>query len=159
MNPWLEYLARWHVALIHFPIGLLITAAVVEAVTTARRFEVPSVSAMIMVCCGALGAIVSSILGWMLAADASHPDAEHIVELHRWGGVVASVLAVLAAGFGWAGLRGRENFRWPFRALLLAAAVAVIITGHWGGELIYGEGYFSLPGSDEAAEVEDISEE
>lgn len=159
MSQWLEYLGRWHVALIHFPIGLLITAAVVETVTTARRFQVPSVSAVIMVCCGAFGAVLASSLGWILAGNTNHPGAEETVELHRWGGSVSLVLALLAAGFGWAGLRGRGNFRWPFRMLLLAAAVAVIITGNWGVELIYGDGYFSLPGSDAAAELEEISEE
>ena len=39
MNP-LEYLARWHVIVIHFPIALIITAALAELAHMLRRKEV-----------------------------------------------------------------------------------------------------------------------
>lgn len=159
MTEWIQYLGRWHVALVHFPIGLLITAALVELVGVWRRFHAPTISAFIMVCCGAFAAVVASSLGWILAADTRHPGAEDIVELHRWAGVVTSALALTSAAAGWAALRGRLRFKRPFRILVLITAVGVAVTGHWGGELIYGDDYFDLPGTASAGELDEPLEE
>lgn len=148
-----EHLARWHVALIHFPIGLLVTAALVEIYGSLRRFSTPTVTAVVMTLCGALGALVASILGWELAEHTTHPDAETVVELHRWGGVAATVLAAVAGALGGLALRGRIALRWPFRVALFITAIIIILTAHWGGELIYGEDYFSLTGSQQTEEL------
>lgn len=159
MEQWTEYIGRWHVALVHFPIGLLITAALVELVATIRGLRAPTVTAVVMVCCGALAAVLASGLGWIRADDVKHPGAEDIVELHRWAGVIASGLAVATAGVGWAALRGKLMFRWPFRLLVFITAVVIVTGAHWGGELIYGDYYFDLPGSDAAAEIAQPEEE
>src|SRR5690606_28974312 len=113
-----EYLGRFHVSLVHFPIGLLITAAIIELVGALRRLESPTVCAVIMTGCGALAAILASILGWIRADDVRHPGAELVVEWHRWMGVVGSGVAVAAFLLGWGALRGRLRLRWPFRAVL-----------------------------------------
>ncbi len=154
-----EYLGRFHVSLVHFPIGLLITAAVIELVGALRRFESPTVCAVIMAGCGALAAVVASALGWIRADDVRHPGAEHIVEWHRWAGLVGTIVALITFALGWAALRGRLALRWPFRALLFSTAIIIGLAGHWGGALIYGDDYYNLPGAEAPADDDEFEDE
>jgi uncharacterized membrane protein len=155
MTALLEYLGRWHIAVIHIPIGLLVTAALVEIYGSFRRFQSPTVTAVVMVFCGALGSVLAAWLGWILAGNTRHPDMEQVVEWHRWGGIASAVLAIISAWVGILALRGRTNLRWPFRTMVFITAISIGLTAHWGGELIYGEDYFALPGS-AAADVNDL---
>jgi len=140
------YVYRWHVALIHFPIALLIVAAVIELFSAVRpRSARPLlVVSFLLVCIAAVVAILATWLGWQLAAHTKHPGAEDVVEWHRRGGVVTSILAGLAVICGGVCLRraAGRGIRWLYRLLLVLAAAAVIITAHWGGTLIYGDDYF-----------------
>lgn len=142
MDKWLEYVGRWHVLVIHFPIGLLATAALVEIVALFRKPRRPATTAVILTCLGAAGAIIAAAFGWILASNTKHPDAEQLLEYHRWAGVITASLAFIASILGVLALRKAPTLRWPFRLLLILTAAAVIITAHWGGELIYGEDYF-----------------
>lgn len=146
MTEWIEYLGRLHVMIVHFPIGLLVTSALVEFVGVCRRLERPMTTSVVLVWCGAFAAAVAAVQGWIMAGDSKHPGAEDLVELHRWAGVTTAVLAALAAGAGLFALRGRRIFRWPFRILIFVTAISVAVAAHWGGSLIYGEGYFAPPG-------------
>lgn len=154
MTDWTEYLYRWHVIAIHFPIALLITAAIIETFTIiGRTRRSPQVTfsfalvTFIMTAFGAIGAVLAAWLGWKLAEQTKHPGMEQVLNLHRWGGVIAAVLAFLSAGVGIAVVRAPVSplRRWPYFFLILLTAAAIILTAHWGGQLIYGEDYFFPP--------------
>lgn len=156
MIGWIEYLGRWHVAVIHVPIGLLVTGALVEIYGAARRFQSPTVTSVVMSLIGAAGAMLAAGLGWILANHTKHPGSEQLVEWHRWAGITVAALAIITATIGIFALRGRPNLRWPYRSILFITAIIIGLTAHWGGELIYGEDYFALPGSAAAAEADDL---
>jgi uncharacterized membrane protein len=143
MDNFLHYVPRWHVLAIHFPIALLIVAALIELVCIRRKVS-PSRSSVIVACCGALGAIIAAALGWFLAVQMPHSEARELLQDHRWAGVTTAIVSTVAAIFGILALRRTGALRlWVFRILLWVSAIAVILAAHWGGELIYGEGYFS----------------
>jgi len=108
--------------------------------------------------CGALGAIVASALGWLRAEDVSNPGFENVVEWHRWVGIAGSVLGALAFVLGWAALRGRISFRWPYRFAVFITAIIIGLAAHWGGALIH-EGNYLLPPGSEAADFDELDEE
>lgn len=158
MNVWLEYLGRLHVLLVHFPIGLLITAGLIEVAGVIRKRKLPYATSIILAVVGAIGAIVATGQGWILAGNTKHPGSEQLVKMHRWAGVAASVLSLLAAAAGLAAFwREKKVFVWSFRALIIAAGIAVGTAAHWGGGLIYGEEYFLPPL--EQPEIEPASSE
>lgn len=152
MTAWTEYVYRWHVAVIHFPIALLLTAAAVELVMVVRRRAVSSTS-LLLTCCGAAGALVAAGLGWQLATVTRHPGMDQVVFLHRWSGVASAALAVAAVVAGIFALRSGCLGRRLYRTLLMLTAIAILFTAHYGGALIYGEGYF-LPGTS-SADIDD----
>lgn len=146
MNVWLEYLGRLHVLLVHFPIGLLVTAGLIEVAGVIRRRKLPYATSVVLAVVGAIGAVVAAGQGWILAGNTKHSGSEQLVEMHRWAGVAASVLGLLAAAAGLAAFwREKIVFVWSFRVLIIAAGVAVATAAHWGGGLIYGEEYFLPP--------------
>ena len=85
---------------------------------------------------GALSALPSAYLGWMLAENTSHSGFE--LELHRWLGASTALLAVIA----WFASR-----RWPQRRLLILLVLAGVVgaTGHTGGVLSYGAAWLAPP--------------
>jgi mono/diheme cytochrome c family protein/uncharacterized membrane protein len=133
--------ARMHPMIVHFPISLLILAAVVEwsgFFLRRSRAWVPVVRWSLAV--ASLAALAGVAAGWLLADLEGFKPAT--VFRHRW-------LGVATAGLAWAGwivfelaeFTGSRALRAVARAIITLGAVAVSLAGHTGGELVYGEGY------------------
>lgn len=131
---------RMHVAMVHFPIALLMLAGVLEAWRLIRRK--PGVSPTVVTCAwvGAIATVAAAAMGWVLAANQG--DASDALELHRWAGVATAGMAVLTAILLLAGKWSKKAMR-GFTVGALACAAMVGLTGHFGGELTYGEGYLT----------------
>src|SRR5690349_21433011 len=67
---WAQSFGRFHVVVVHFPIALLILAAVIELWAMVRR-KTPSPTAAVCAVFGTLGAIVASTSGWYHRTDGS----------------------------------------------------------------------------------------
>ncbi len=133
----LVLLGRLHPLTVHFPIALLIGAALAEAVDAARKQRSLAIARNFCVGLGAAGAVAAAGLGWLMAwADAKSGPT---LELHRWLGTGAAVVAVAAAV-----LTVRNGTRPTLvRAGLLAGAALVGVAAHFGGMLVFGAGFFS----------------
>jgi uncharacterized membrane protein len=130
-------IGRLHPMLVHFPIGLVLIAAVAElvAMITGRR-EWRTV-AVANVRAGAAFGIAAAVAGWRLAS-APGIEATSSLEWHQWLGTIAAV-AVFGAALATAGADARPPFgRWVHRTLLFWAAALVAVTGHLGGLLVWG---------------------
>ena len=130
-------IGRLHPLLVHFPIGLVLVAAVAEVVAmTAGLWDWRTV-AVANVRAGAVFAIGAAIAGWRLASSPGI-EATTSLEWHRWLGTIAAV-AVLGAALATAGARGRSPLAlWIYRITLFWAAALVAVTGHFGGVLVWG---------------------
>jgi uncharacterized membrane protein len=130
-------IGRLHPLLVHFPIGLVLIAAVAEMVAMmSGRWDWRAV-AVANVRAGAVLAIAAAVAGWRLASSAGI-EATPSLEWHRWLGTIASV-AVFGAALATAGARGRSGFAlWVYRIALFWAAALVAVTGHLGGVLVWG---------------------
>jgi uncharacterized membrane protein len=149
---WLELIGHLHPALVHFPIALLVTAAVVEFAALAsglfRRDAAarPTAAGLVCVWFGALGGAAAAFSGWTLAErERFGSSVAELLELHRWAGVTTAGLglaALLAAQFARGGSRGALRL---YRALLFLGAGAAGFAGHHGGSLVHGEEYLEEP--------------
>ena len=156
-------LGRFHPVIVHFPIALILCAALAEFLFLLTGSTVFANSARVMVALGAAGSVAAAALGWLAALDAKYPaDLMVILERHRWVGAGASLLAVLAAACSELSRLGgdrqpiskqpeigvsprAQRLLWSYRVLLFASAAAVALTGYLGGSLVYGPEHFSLP--------------
>ena len=143
LDPWFRLVGRMHPLLVHFPIGLVLAAAAVEAWRWARRERGVSEFTSVAMVLAALSAIGAVATGWINAWQEGQ-DASRTLSLHSWlGTVMAAVLLTVA----WKTRRrdeppaAAEARLMPARVLTLASAVGVGLAGHFGGELVHGEGY------------------
>ena len=151
-------LGRLHFPLLHFPIALLFAVIVVELFGGARLEPAARkhVSATLL-SLSAIFSVVTAISGLAYAQGEDFGGAEATTfALHRALGLVtAAVVVVLAA------LRrgdGGGTATRAYRPLLVAGALAVTATGHFGGELVHGDGFLTRPlRADAAREVRDGS--
>lgn len=123
---------RLHLAVLHFPVALLALAALFELLELRAPDERRAALVRTLARFGALGAAAAALTGWI------HADAEPLgrtvaetLDLHRWTGIASAVFALVA---GWGSGLAR-------RAGLFAAALSASVAGHFGGELVHGEGY------------------
>lgn len=137
-----------HPAVVHFPIAfLLLGAAIAVLAVFVRRWHLPLLAAVLLVCGGA-GAMVATATGDEAAervGDISEVG-EDVLEHHEdWGektrniAIAAALLSIVAAF-----MANKKAIGLSFSVLTalcaLAAAYAVAQTGHYGGELVYRHG-------------------
>lgn len=139
------WLGRTHPSIVHFPIALLLAAALAETlVLMGARGLLPAVRFCVIL--GFLGSAAGASVGWILGESASK-TLEPDLTWHRWVGVGTAVLALLLLVVSEIRVRQQGPSPWTARMrwLLLLTAVAVSWAGHLGGILSYGEDYLSLP--------------
>jgi uncharacterized membrane protein len=150
--PWVLF-GRLHPLVVHFPIGLLTVAALVEGWGIARRRGAAGDASWICVGIGALSAIVATVMGYSLAEHKS-TDLDTL-KLHERLGLITTIVSVLTAGLAWRARRagGTGGPAMAFRAFLFVSAMGVGVTGHFGGEMIYpGWWEYRMPWEAKAAE-------
>ncbi len=142
-------LGRTHPVLVHFPIALLIAGVMFECVSIIfrrdRDRDKPNPAALACVVVGALGAGAAAWAGWLNADLETHGSGvADLLETHRWLGIVAASLAGVALIGGLIGATGKARaMTGLYRVALVLAAGVVGAAGHWGGSMVYGEGYLT----------------
>jgi uncharacterized membrane protein/mono/diheme cytochrome c family protein len=132
---------RAHVALVHFPVALLLAAA--GLAFWPRRDASHAAASRWCLALGLLGALAATASGlvfaWLEPPGRGLADA---LWWHRAVGLACTALALVAwlAARADAGPDGRVS-----RAALLLAALLAGVAGHLGGELVHGAGFFSAP--------------
>ena len=135
------WFGRFHVLVIHFPIALLVAAALAEAIAAWRGSWTPSPVARFCVLLGAASAMAAVALGWLHADVGGFGSASNILAVHRWlgtfAGLGATALAVVSE---------RENRRRlrsvSFRIALWTGACLIAATAHFGGLMVHGNDFF-----------------
>lgn len=135
------FLGRLHPLIVHFPIGLLAIALLMEAFTIGGRRPGLREGINWMVFLGAAFAVLAAILGWFLRTIDDYSG--ELVQLHQNLGIVTAVLASATALVLQITLKGRwGHFRF-YRATLTATVVSLIITSHLGASLTHGVDFLS----------------
>jgi uncharacterized membrane protein len=135
----MAYIGRLHPLLVHFPIALVIAAALAEAVALITAKDSWRVLARSNVRAGAVFTALATIAGWRLAVGIG-VEASQLLEWHRWLGIVTAAVTVVAALATSEASRSAAGMR-IYRIALFAAGTLVSVTGHLGGLLVWGENF------------------
>ena len=127
---------RFHPLLVHFPIALVLIAAVAELVSLATQFPEWHAVAVANIRAGAAFAVASAGAGWILASSRI-VEASPVLEWHRWLGGAGAVAAV-AAALATADMARPPRRLWLYRIALFWAAALVAVAGHFGALLVWG---------------------
>jgi mono/diheme cytochrome c family protein len=143
MHDLIYFLGRFHVLILHVPVGVLLLAVGMEALARWPRFFVEGRSVLepamrLIWAFGALSAVATVVLGTMHASEPGFSSAG--VEHHRWSGTALAFTAVLI--WAWRADAPQTFARvWP--AGMLAIVALLIVTGHFGGVLTHGPDYLT----------------
>ncbi len=146
---WLEWLGKFHVLILHFPIALVVAAALREAWSMWNIWRRPnSIRIMALedvhfcVLMAAVFIVPTTITGWLHTLDGSGAGQPGVLLLHRWLGTLACILVVATAVLAELDAH-RHDRRLITRVLIFVSALVVGVTGHLGGMLVHGADYFS----------------
>ncbi|MFD2202629.1 DUF1549 domain-containing protein [Shivajiella indica] len=149
-NFWLwQFLGRLHPLVVHFPIGLLVFAALLEIFTIGNYQSKlrPGINALILG--GAISSLIAAVLGWQLAIN--DKITGELLEKHQLLGFISAAFSLV---FLWIWNQVENKKRLDqirlYRAALFITTISISITGHLGASLTHGEDYLTstLPWND-----------
>jgi uncharacterized membrane protein len=125
-----------HVVLIHFPIALYISAALMGAlarITNRARLADAAYYNMVLAAWSAIPVVISGVLAWQFQLEAQKPSG--VLLLHM---ILAGIASLMIWFVCWMHFRARDA-RNPlpgyFMAVEFAGVVAIILAAHLGGFL------------------------
>ncbi len=137
-----QFLGRFHLVVLHVPIGTLIALALVEAYAAWQRTSDTASLAWLLAILGSASAIATVALGIFLSWGGSYdPD---ILFRHKWLGVTTAVLSVGLVALKFEVGRGAipQTTR-LYQTVLATCLVTLIAGGHNGGTLTHGAGFLT----------------
>lgn len=150
MSVWIEYLGRFHVVVLHLPIGLLVGAFVLELFGMFRRSKGYDVATAWVLVLGTLAAAVAIAFGLFLEETKGADYDALTMDWHKWLGIAMGVLALVATITKIAAIcvQWDGNDRGPggmglmiARLSLIGIAVLLPAVGHLGGNLTHTRGH------------------
>lgn len=140
---WLwHFFGRLHPMLVHFPISLILVAALMELFTLKNFRHSFRAGIRFMVILGAISATFSALMGWFLAENEGITGST--LDLHRMVGIISAVLSLLLL------ILLRKSELNPssysiksYRFLLFLTGIGIGIAGHFGAALTHGEDYLT----------------
>jgi uncharacterized membrane protein/mono/diheme cytochrome c family protein len=137
-----NWLGKFHLLLLHFPIALVFVAGMGEALSIWRRHPRPSESVRFCLWIGAMAALPTAGLGWLYAAAGNGVGSPQLLMAHRYLGTITAVWLVVTAIC--AEMDSRRGVRSRSVWFLLASGVFLTaITAHLGGLLDHGADFFT----------------
>ena len=82
---WAQFIGRFHLLTVHFPIALILLVPVLELAGRIRRFPDLRASVDFLLALAILSSLVAATLGWCLARSGGYSG--RLVTQHMWGGV------------------------------------------------------------------------
>ena len=140
---WLwSFLGRLHPLAVHFPVSLLVIAAILELFTIRNFNSRYRAGINLLVMAGALSAIIAVAFGWLLAGSGDY--GEELLDIHEWMGMATAGLG-LAASILLLRVkkRSKPSLVKTYRAILFITAAGVSVAGHYGASLTHGKDYLS----------------
>jgi mono/diheme cytochrome c family protein/uncharacterized membrane protein len=138
------WLGKFHRPAVHFPIALLVTAALAEILRMLTGRSSFNSATRFCIWIGALNAVIAATLGWFLAGF-QLIDRSWVLTTHRWTGVltVACALVVLALSELASRYPSAAGVRKWFRLWLFGTAAVVLAVGFFGGAVAFGLDHYA----------------
>ncbi len=138
-----EYTGRMHPAVVHFPIGWLVLLLLVDlGAFVLRRSGWEKWGLYVLI--GTVASFVPAIVTGFIRGNHLPNDAGVLAEMadHRNLALVMAGLTTLALGIRlWRRNDLQRAYRYVYLLLIVASSALVLLTGHEGAKMVYGENY------------------
>lgn len=135
----LQVFGRFHIVLLHLPIGLIPGIILLEFGAQLLGRPAPKGAIMTLTALTAVVAALAFASGWVLGAEPRTPAKDALIATHKnfaIGMTSVCVLLPILAAF---------TRRRAFRIGLLGALALSVATGHYGGEAVHKSNYLFKP--------------
>lgn len=133
---WLwQFLGRLHPLMVHFPVGLLCVALLLEIIGGFRKSNDLRAGITALVWIGAISSVVAAVFGLILINQEEYGG--DTVTVHQWAGLATMALSILTV------FAIRTKRLVLYRTMLFLTVFGVTIAGHYGALLTHGEDYLS----------------
>lgn len=136
MTEFVYFLGRFHVLVLHLPIGILMLAVLMEFLVRKPKFKALESSINLVWLVGGISAVATIVLGYMHVTEGGFDGPG--VNLHRWSATSLALLAFIA--WAWRG-EARRSYGKYWMAPSVGIIALLILTGHYGGNLTHGATY------------------
>lgn len=133
-----------HPAVVHFPIALVVAAALAEVLGSLKGDASYAFAARFLLYCAAFTGVLAAMLGFAAATGKSYEGREAVnFGFHRILGLVTPVLIFLALGLSESARRNGDGWqRTAYQAVLFVTAILVTMTAYLGATLVFGVRHF-----------------
>ncbi len=140
---WRSFLAPFHAVVLHYPIGFITMAFILEIYGMRRPSPEVKRITRLVIWISLISGIVAATFGILRASGGGYES--HAVEMHRWTGlgVVICTLATLALQKFACRHEARCAWMYAYRSLLIITLGLLVVTGHMGGNLTHGAKYLT----------------
>ncbi|MEY2835790.1 MAG: hypothetical protein RLZZ557_1452 [Bacteroidota bacterium] len=135
-----SFLGNLHPVLLHLPIGVFSIAFVVYYLHPDKTLRLSRQLNFILLIAW-LSAMAGAGSGWLLGNSGDYP--ENTISTHQWTAITFTFLSGVVYFLHKYDLSNSRTHKF-FQPILLAAMVAMILTGHAGGSLTHGKGFLWL---------------
>lgn len=127
---------------IHFSVGFLLLAAVLELFTIKDFSSSLRPGIKMVLAAGVMAAVFSVLFGLLLSKEGDYQEG--LIGIHKWIGIATAVFGA----FTWVVLtrilkKNQLNLVKLYRGFLFFSAIGVSIAGHFGASLTHGADYLS----------------
>jgi len=135
MQDFIYFLGRFHVLVLHLPIGIILVAVALDWVARKPRFRGLAAVSPFLWALAAVSAVATAALGYMHLAEGKFSGDS--AAAHRFFGTSVAVFTVVI----WWLSRRPELYKRVNVATGIVALALVAITGHFGGNLTHGSSF------------------
>jgi uncharacterized membrane protein len=135
MQDFIFFLGRFHVLVLHLPIGIILAAVALDWVARGERFRALGAVSPFLWGLAALSAVATAALGYMHFAEGKFTGDSAVA--HRFFGTTVALFTIVI----WWLSRRPELYKRVNVATGVVALALVAITGHFGGNLTHGSSF------------------
>ena len=144
-----NFLGHLHPVFVHLPIGFLVLAYVIQYLFKFNTEKSRLIDFVLVA--GILSSLLAAFFGWMLSLSGGYE--ENLLDWHRYTAIAVCIVSIALLAYK---KYKKEEYRTPiYHAGFHLMMLALLLAGHFGGEMTHGEGYlFSAATDTETVVVE-----
>ena len=143
----INFLGHLHPVFVHLPIGFLVLAYVIQYLFKSNTEKSRLIDFVLIA--GIVSSLLAAFFGWMLSLSGGYE--ENLLDWHRYTAIAVCVVSIALLAYK---KYKKEEYRTPFyHAGFNLMMLALLLAGHFGGEMTHGEGYLFSAAIDSSPET------
>lgn len=142
-NNWVPFIGRFHILLLHMPIGIFSAHALIYGISLFKKHEIIQMIVDLTLLLVTTSAVAAAILGFLMGSMGGY-DAETLADHQRLGSLFCIAL-ILSSFFRFSCYRKPEKGRSMKMELIftIIAGLLLPLAGHEGGNLTHGKTFLT----------------